>query len=106
MKIITIMYLHDTFHLKKKLGRDLLEVGARGRRTSEKKSKNRFLGFISWDFQDYIKNSVICDTLPCTASLVQILKNSDNIWGSYTQKTTQKQPKIHFSGPTKTFENY
>ena len=25
-------------------------------------------------------------------------------YGGVTQKTTQKQPKIHFSGPTKTFE--
>ena len=45
------------------------------------------------------------DTLPCTASLVQIWKESDKIEGSYTQKTTQKQPKIHFSGPRTTFEN-
>ena len=59
---------------------------------------------ISWNFQDYIKNGVICNTLPCTVSLVKISKESDRIWGSYDQKTTRKQPKIHFSGPMKTFE--
>ena len=39
-----------------------------------------------------------------TAS-VEILKETDRIWEIYTEKTTQKQPKIHFSGPMKRFEN-
>ena len=34
------------------------------------------------------------DVLFLTALLFQISKESDGIWGSYGQKTTQKQPKI------------
>ena len=70
-----------------------------------KKPKNRFFGLISWNFQYYIKNRITCDTLPWTVLLVQISKESDRIWGSYGQKTTQKQPKIQLSAATKTFES-
>ena len=48
---------------------------------------------------------MICDTLPYTALLAQISKESDRIWGSYGQKTTQKQPKIQLYAATKTFES-
>ena len=104
MKRARIMYYHGNFHLKK------IEAGIIGRKRAWsknlwKKPKNCFFGLISWNFQDYIKNHIICKSLLCTASLVKILYTSDIIWGSYTQKTTQKQPKILFSGPTKTFEN-
>ena len=71
----------------------------------KKSQKIGFFGLISWDFQDYIKNFIICDTLPCTASLVQISKESDSIWGSCDQKTNQKQPKIQLSAATKIFKN-
>ena len=52
-----------------------------------------------------MQNSIKYNTLLCTASLVQNLKESDIIWGNYTQNTTQKQLKIHFSGTKKTFAN-
>ena len=74
-------------------------------KTSEKKPKNQFFVFFLRNFHDYIEIAITYDTLPCTSSLVQISKESDSIWGSYTQKTTHKQPKIYFSGPTKTFGN-
>ena len=66
--------------------------------------KNWFFGLISNNFQDYIQNSITYDTLCCTGSLGQISKESDGILGNYTKKTTLKQPKIHSSGPMKTFE--
>ena len=66
--------------------------------------KNAKIGLISSNFQDYIQNSITYDTLCCTGSLVQISKESDGILGNYTKKTTLKQPKIHSSGPMKTFE--
>ena len=98
------MYHYKTFHLGKKLGVT--------HRTSEgvvekplKRAKNRFFGFFSSIFQDYIKNSITYVTLICTVSLVQVLEESNSIWGTYTQKITQEQPKIHFSGPTKAFAN-
>ena len=72
--------------------------GERFQKSSEKKPKNWFFSLISWKFQGYI----VSDTLSCTASLVEISKESDSILGSYNQKTTHKQPKIHFSGPMKT----
>ena len=71
----------------------------------KKSQKIGFFGLISWDFQDYIKNFIICGTLPCTASLVQTSKESDSIWGSYDQKTNHKQPKIQLSAATKIFKN-
>ena len=82
-----------------------MSVGGRGQKTSEKKLKKRFFSFFSSIFQNYIKKIITYDALQWIASLVQISNQSDNIWGSYTQKTTLKQPKIHFSGLTKTFEN-
>ena len=66
---------------------------------------SKFFGLISWNFQDYIKNRNICDALYCTALLFQISKESDRIWGSYGQKTTQKQPAMVVFAATKTFEN-
>ena len=54
-------------------------VGGRGQKTSKKTPKIRFFGSISWNFQDYIKNRNICDTLPCTASLEKVLYKSDLI---------------------------
>ena len=96
MKLTTIMYLHETFDLAKKIKHDLLGVANRGQKTSQK-PKIRFFGLISWTFHSYITNHVICDILPWSASVVQISKESNSIWGSYTQKTTHKQPKIHFS---------
>ena len=46
---------------------------------------------------------MICDTLPCTALLVQVSKESDCIWGSYVEKTTQKQPAMVVFAATKLF---
>ena len=40
--------------------------------------------------------------LHCIA--VPNLKESDRIWESYSQNTTQKQPKIQLSAATKTFK--
>ena len=71
----------------------------------KKSQKNCSFGLISWNFQYYIKNRIICDTLLCTALLAQISKESDRIWGSYDQKTTQRQPKIQLSPATKTLES-
>ena len=39
------------------------------------------------------------------ALLFQISKESDRIWGSYGQKTTQKQPAMVVFAATKNFEN-
>ena len=105
MKLTTIMYHHKTFHLQQKLGRHPYVIRGRGQKTSEKKLKKRFFGFFSPVFQDFEQSLMTYDTLSCTASLVQFSNKSDNIWGSYIQKTTQKQPKIHFSAPTTTFES-
>ena len=71
----------------------------------KKKPKNRFFGLISNNFQDYIQNCVTYDTLSCIASVVQVSKELDGILGNYTQKTIQNQPKIHYAGPMKIFEN-
>ena len=106
MKLATIMYHHKTFHFPQKLGRHPHVIRRRRQKTSEKKLKKRFFGFFSPVFQDFKQNIIRYDTLLRTASLVQIWKESDKIWRSYTQKTTQKQPKIHFSGPSTTFENW
>ena len=76
-----------------------------GRKTPEKIPTNQFFSFFSWNFQDYIKKCIIHDALICTALLAQIFKQFNSIWGTYTQKTTQMQPKVHFSSATKTFEN-
>ena len=89
----------------KKFGHNSQGVRGRNWKSSEKKPKKQFFGLISWNFQDYIKKCMICDILPCTALLVQISKESESIWGSYGQKSSQKQPKIQLCGPTKTFEN-
>ena len=105
MKLTTSMYKHDTFHLAKKLGRHSQGVGGRGRKTSEKSTKNQFFRLIFNNFQDYIRNFITYDTLCCTTSLVEVSKKSSGILGNYTQKTTPNELKIHHSGPTKTFAN-
>ena len=105
MKLTTIMYLHETFHLAKKLGRNSQGVGGRKQKTSEEEPENQFFGLISWNFQNYIKNRNACDALYCTRLLFQISKESDSIWGSYDQKTTQKQSAMVVFAATKTFEN-
>ena len=64
-----------------------------------------FFCIISDNFQDSIENSIKYDTLLCTTLLFHILEQSNTIWWNYTQNTTQKQPKIHFSGTKKTFAN-
>ena len=84
----------------KKLGRNSQGVGGHKQKTSEKEPGNQFFGLISWNFQDYIKNRNECDAL-----LFQISKESNGIWGSYGQKTTQKQPGIIVFAATKTVEN-
>ena len=95
MKLTMIMCLHKTFGLAN--GFELLGVTEHGQKTSQEKPNNWFFSLISWNFEDYIKNCIICDTLLCTASLVKILYQSDFIWGSYTQK---KPPR---SSPKSTF---
>ena len=67
--------------------------------------KNRFFGLISWNFQDYIKKSMICNKLPCTASLMKIVYKLDLISGSKLRKTTKKQPKVLLFAATRNFEN-
>ena len=105
MKLITIVYLHKTFHLKIKLERHPKGVRGRARKTSEKKPKIQIFGLISWNFQDSIKNRNIYHALPCTASLVKIFYKSDMTWGCDLQKTTQKQPKILLFAATRNLEN-
>ena len=63
-------------------------------KTLKKPPKIGFLGLISWNLQKYIKHRNICDTLPCTASLVKILYKLDLIRGCYPSKTTQKEPAM------------
>ena len=99
-QLTTIMYLHETFHLAKILGRNSQGVGWRKQKTSEKEPGNQLFGLISWSFQDYIKNPNECDVL-----LFQISKESDCIWGSYGQKITQKQPGMVVFAARKTVEN-
>ena len=87
------------------MGRNSQGGRGRNRKTSEKEPENQFFAFISWNFQDYIKNRKLRDALYCTALLLQISKESDHIWGSYGQKTTHKQPAMVVFAATKTFEN-
>ena len=57
------------------------------------------------EFSVLYQNDVICNTSPFSVLLVQISKEHDRIWGSYGQKTTQKQSQIQLSAATKTFES-
>ena len=101
MKLITIVYSHETFHLTKYLGVEQSAWEGLTKKPLKKPPKNRFFRSISWNFQDYIKNDNIYVTLPCTTSLVKVLHKSDLIWGCNLPKTTQKQPKILlFAGMT------
>ena len=76
MKLTTIVIFMRPFIWKKKIGR-----GRAWPRNLWKKTKESFFGLIIWNFQDSIKNRIICHTLLCTASLVKILYKSDLIWG-------------------------
>ena len=50
IKLTTIMYHHKNFHLQQELGRHPYVIRGRGQKTSEKKPKNWFFGFFSWNF--------------------------------------------------------
>ena len=100
IKLTTIMYLHQTFHLAKNQGIPHRVQEGVNEKASEKEPGNQFFGLISWSFQDYVKNRYEFDLL-----LFQLLKESDRIWGSYGQKTTQKQPGMVVFAATKTVEN-
>ena len=76
-----------------------------GPKTSGNQSQNELFVLISWNFQQYIKNRNICDVKHCPALLLQIPKESECIWVSYGQKTTQKCPKMLFLAGCKTFKN-
>ena len=73
-------------------------------KTSEKSPKNWFFGLIFWNFQHYIKNRNICDTLPCTELLVRFLYKLDLIWACNLPKTTQEPPKMLLFAGTRNFE--
>ena len=101
MKLTRIVYLHETFHLAKGLG-----VTLKAREDVAEKplkiSKNivflaPFLGIFST-----ISTTV---TLPCTASMVEVLYKFDLIWGCNLPKTTQKLLKIQLFAGTNKFEN-
>ena len=73
MKLGTIVYLHETFHLTKDLG-----VVQGGSRSVAEKLLKKYpkMGFLApfFDFLKlYQKNRYICDTLNCITSLVNIL---------------------------------
>ena len=81
-KLTTIIYLYETFHLQKKLGRNSQGVRRHNWKTSESKSENQFFGLISWNFQDFTKN---CN-MSCTSLLVQISKNLTTFRGVIYEK--------------------
>ena len=105
IKLTTIVYLHETFHLAKDLGITHRAWEGVAKKPLKKKPKTQFFGSTSWYFQDYIKNCNICDISPCTASLVKVLYKSNLIWSCNLPKTTQKQPKMLLFGGTRKFED-
>ena len=44
MKLTTIIYLHETFHLAKKLGRNLQGIRGHKQKTSKNEQENQFFG--------------------------------------------------------------
>ena len=72
MKFGKIVFLHDTFHLTKDLGVAHRDSGGMAEKPL-KKCQKWVLWLYFLNFQEYIKNRNICDTLHCTALLVKIL---------------------------------
>ena len=99
MKLIRILYLYESFIGASPIGR------RRAWSKNLRKLAKKWVFLVNFlNFQGHIKNSNSWDVLPYTASLGKVSKESDRIWGSYGQKTTQKQPaNVVFA--TKTFEN-
>ena len=92
MKLTSIIYLHNTFHLAESCGCNSEGVGGRNRKTSKNKPENQFFGLIFRHFYDLMNTCNINGFLPYSESLVKILYKLDLIWGSYGPKTIQNQP--------------
>ena len=106
MKLTSIMYLNDTFHLVKKLGRNTKGVRGRKRKTSKNDLQNQFSCSILSVSLKLNTNRNIFDSLLWMASLVNIYIEFDHIWGSFGQKTCQKKSKMISSAGWKTLEHW
>ena len=92
MELSKILNLHETFYLAKIWGITHRECS----RNFLISTTNEVFGLISWNIEDYIKNRYISNGKYCPTLLLKTWKESDCIWKSYGQKTSQKHPKRYF----------
>ena len=59
-----------------------------------KRAQKCVFGLISWNFQNCIKNYNICDTLPCTASLVKFCTNWNWLGAAMYEKPPRSSLQI------------
>ena len=105
IKLTTIMYPHETFDLANNLGVTYWASQDMVKKPLKKCQKFCFLASFLGIFRTV--NKIVLDIILCIAlhHWSKFQKNVTAFGGSYGQKTTYKQPKIHFSGPAKTFAN-
>ena len=105
MKLWTIVYLHETFHLTKDLGVTFREWQGVAVKPLKKAPKIGFLALFLGILRTIWK-TVICVILCLVLHhWWNFFYKSDVIWGCNLRKTTQKQPKVPLFRATTNFEN-